>query len=139
MDPCYSSITFVAKYWRREIGFACSKKVNITIPLQAEVKAIKWTLSLATNLEFEAVIIKSDSQHCANLLFDTPPSAWRTKPVCADPQVLLALSPKVSVCRLPSLFKVASNFLAKWSLTCNLFGSFDIGNSLPSFDSIVLG
>ena len=138
MDTCYSSITFVAKYWRREIGFACSKKVNIIIPRQAEVKAIKWTLSLATNLEFEAVIIKSDSQHCAN--HPPPPhSAWRIKPVCADPQVLLTLSPKVSICRLPSLFKVASNFLAKWSLTCNLFGSFDIGNSLRSFDSIVLG
>ena len=46
----------------REIVFACSKRVNTIFPLQAEAEAIKWSLTLTANLEFEAIIIESDSQ-----------------------------------------------------------------------------
>ena len=54
----------------REIVFACSKRVNTIFPLQAEAEAIKWSLTLTANLEFEAIIIESDSQVCSNLLSD---------------------------------------------------------------------
>ena len=56
--------------WRGELVFACSKRVNTILPLQAEAKAIKWALTLAANLEFEAIIIELDSQVCSNLLSD---------------------------------------------------------------------
>ena len=78
MDPHYSSIAFVARDWRGELVFACSKRVNTIFPLQAEAEAIKWSLTLTVDLEFEAIIIESDSQVCSNLLSDLeaapPPS-----------------------------------------------------------------
>ena len=49
----YSSIAFVTRDGRGELVFACSKRVNTIFPLQAEVEAIKWALSLVANLEFE--------------------------------------------------------------------------------------
>ena len=39
-------------------------------PLQVEAETIKWALTLVANLEFEAIIIESDSQVCSNLLSD---------------------------------------------------------------------
>ena len=35
-----SFIVVVARDWRREVVFACSKRVNTTLPFQAEVEAI---------------------------------------------------------------------------------------------------
>ena len=34
---------------------------------------------------------------------------------------------------------MAPHSLAKWSLACNFFGSFDVGNNPPSFVSIIQG
>ncbi|KAK9992917.1 hypothetical protein SO802_022620 [Lithocarpus litseifolius] len=62
VGPHCSSIAVVARDWRGELVFACSKRVNTTFPLQAEAEAIKWALILSANLEFEEIIIESDSQ-----------------------------------------------------------------------------
>ena len=35
-----SSIAAIARDWRGEVVFACSKRVNTTLPLQAEAEAI---------------------------------------------------------------------------------------------------
>ena len=43
--------------WRGELVFACSKRVNTILPLQAEAETIKWALTLVANLEFEVIII----------------------------------------------------------------------------------
>ena len=97
-------------------------------------------VTLAANLEFGAIIIESDSQVCSNLLADLespPPPGQRIKPICADSRVLLASSPKVSVCSVLRLCSVASHSLAKWSLACNFFGSFHFGKNPPSFVSII--
>ena len=51
----------------------------------------------------------------------------------------MASSPKIYVCWVPKLCNVASHSLAKWSLACNFFGSFDFGNNPPSFVSIIQG
>ena len=109
-------------------------------PLQVEAETIKWALTLVANLEFEAIIIEFDSQVCSNLLSDletVPP--LRIKSICDGSRILLASSPKVSVCWVPRLCNMAPHALAKWSLTCNFFGSFDVGNNLPSFVSIIQG
>ena len=126
--------------WRGELVFACSKRVNTILPLQAEAKAIKWALTLAANLEFEAIIIELDSQVCSNLLSDleaAPP--WRMKSICDDSRILLASSSKVSVCWVSRLCNMAPHSLAKWSLACKFFGSFDVGNSPPAFVSVIQG
>ena len=110
--------------------------MNTIFPLQAEAEAIKWALTLAANLEFEVIIIESDSQVCSNLLSDlevAPP--WRIK---FNLQMFQS-STKVSVCWVPRLCNMAPHSLAKWSLACNFFGSFDVGNNPPSFVSVIQG
>ena len=64
----FSVIAAVARDWGRELVFSCSKKVNTTLPLPAEVSALKWSLSLASYLDFEVVCVESDSQICVNLV-----------------------------------------------------------------------
>jgi hypothetical protein len=45
-----SSITVVAKNWRGEVVLARSKRVNTTIPLQAEAEAFLWAGHIAAEL-----------------------------------------------------------------------------------------
>ena len=115
--------------------------MNTILPLQAEAKAIKWALTLTANLEFEVIIIESDSQVCSNLFSNleatTPP--WRIKSICEDSRILLASSSTVSICWVPRLCNMAPHSLAKWSLVCKFFGSFDVGNSPPTFVFVIQG
>ena len=64
----FSVIAAVARDWGRELVFSCSKKVNTTLPLPAEVSALKWALSLASYLDFEVLCVESGSQICVNLV-----------------------------------------------------------------------
>ena len=70
VGPHCFSITSITRDWKGELVFACSERVNTILLLQAEAEAIKWALTLAANLEFEAIIIESNSQVCSNLLSD---------------------------------------------------------------------
>ena len=45
--------------------------------------------------------------------------------------------PNVSISWVPRLANMAAHSLAKWSLTCNFFGSFDWGSCPPYFASVV--
>ena len=63
-----SSIAVVARNWSGDVVFACSKRVNTTLPLQAEAEAIIWALSLAANLGFVSISIESDSKTCIDAL-----------------------------------------------------------------------
>lgn len=56
-----SSIVVVARDWRGEVLFVCSKRMNTTFPLQAEVEAIIQALNLALNLDVGSIYIESDS------------------------------------------------------------------------------
>ena len=135
-----SSIASVARDWRWELVFACSKRMNTILPLQAEAEAIKWALTLAANLEFEAIIIELDSQVCSNLLSDLEAAPlWRIKSICEGSRILLASSSKVSICWVPRLCNMAPHSLVNWSLACKFFGSFDIGNSPPTFVFVIQG
>ena len=42
----YYVLVVVAKVWRGDLIFACSNKANTNSPLQAEVEALRWTVSL---------------------------------------------------------------------------------------------
>ena len=62
--------TMVVKDRRGELVFANSMKVNTTLPLQAEVEAIKWALSLAPTMGNKFIIVESNSQSCVQILND---------------------------------------------------------------------
>ena len=42
IGPFHSSIALVARDWRGDLVFACSKKAKTTFPLQAEAEAVRW-------------------------------------------------------------------------------------------------
>ncbi|KAK9988249.1 hypothetical protein SO802_028488 [Lithocarpus litseifolius] len=91
-----SSIAAIARDWRGDVVFAYSKRVNTTLPLQAEAEAIIWALNLATNLDVDSISIESDSKSCIDALScpnrDVP---WRIKTICSD---VLALKLNFSNC-----------------------------------------
>ena len=133
-----SSIAIVARDWRGEIVFACSKGVNTTLPLQAEAGSIIWALNLAANLDVDSISIESDSKSCIDALRcpnqDVP---WRIKTICSD---VLALKLNFTNCRFSWVAReanVAAHVLAKWSLSNNYFGSFDVGLGPPCFVSVI--
>jgi len=116
LEAHFSVISSVTRDWREELVFACSKKVNTTLPFQAEAEAIKWALSLASNLNFEAVIVESDFQICANLRSDLEfASPCYIKSIISDSLALLADSLSVSVYWVPRQCNYASPSLARWS------------------------
>ena len=45
-----------------------SKKVNTTIPLQAEAKALFWAANIAVELGIVRVFIESDSKSCVDCI-----------------------------------------------------------------------
>ena len=57
---CFSFIAVVARDQKGELVFTSTMKMNTTIPLQAEAKAIKWALSLAPAMGKECIIVESD-------------------------------------------------------------------------------
>ena len=118
--------------------FACSKRVNTTLPLQAEAEAIIWALSLAANLEVVSISIERDSKSCIDALRcpnrDVP---WRIKTICSN---VLALKMNFSNCSFSWVARdanVAAHVLAKWSLSNCYFGSFDVGLGPPCFVSVI--
>ena len=54
------------------------------------------------------------------------PPPWRIASILADMQSLFVTN--VSVFWVPRLANMAAHSLAKWSLVCNFFGSFDLGS-----------
>ena len=133
-----SSIAAVARDWRGKVVFACSKRVNTTFPLQVEAEAIIWALNLAANLDVDSISIESDSKSCIDALRcpnqDVP---WRIKTICSD---VLALKLNFTNCRFSWVAReanVVAHVLAKWSLSNNYFGSFDVGLGPPCFVSVI--
>ncbi|XP_050255022.1 uncharacterized protein LOC126700899 [Quercus robur] len=61
VGPRFSAIAVVVRDWRGEVVFVGSKKVNTTLPLQAEVEAIRWAISLAPTLGGDSVLVESNS------------------------------------------------------------------------------
>ena len=133
-----SSIATVARDWRGEVVFACSKRVNTTLHFQAEAKAIIQALNLVANLDVDSIFIESDSKSCINALrFPNRDVPWRIRTICSDG---LALKLNFSICRFSWVAReanVAAHVLVKWSLSNNYFGSFDVGLAPPCFVSII--
>nr|XP_023915582.1 uncharacterized protein LOC112027145 [Quercus suber] len=140
IGPKFSTVAVVARDWKGKLAFACSQKVNTTFPLQVEVEAVKWTLLLAAKLEVEGIYIETNSNiYCDALINPSQASLWRIRSIVMEMQVLLSDLPHVFVSWVPRLANMAAHHLAKWSLACNLFGSFDFSYCPPNFASVVWG
>ena len=70
------------------------------------------------------------------MIWLSPPG--RIKSLCSDLRNLLSVFGKFFVKWMPRLCNAATHSLTKWSLFCNFFGPFDIGNSPACFSSIIL-
>ena len=68
VGPRFSVIATVTGDWRGKVVFAGSRKVNTTIPLQAEAEAVRWALSLVSDLRCDSIYVEMDSQVVAKLL-----------------------------------------------------------------------
>ena len=68
VGPRFSIIVVVTRVWRGKVVFAGSRKVNTTIPLQAEAEAVRWALSLVSDLRCDSIYVEMDSQVVAKLL-----------------------------------------------------------------------
>ena len=80
-----SIISAVARDCRGELVFACTKWTNTNLPLQAEVKALRWATFLSIQLPFESICIEGDSKVCiqaiSNLNVNTP---WRIQNIISE-------------------------------------------------------
>ena len=99
---------------------------------------MKWALSLAAKLEVEGIYIETDSKICCDALINpSQASPWRIRSKVMEMQVLLYALSNVFVSWVPRLANMATHSLAKWSLSCNFFGSFDTSCCPPNFASVV--
>ncbi len=64
----FSTIAIVARDWRGIVVLALTKKVNTTIPLQAEAEALAWAVLVVADLGVERVTIESDSKSCVDCI-----------------------------------------------------------------------
>ena len=62
----YYVLVVVAKVWRGDLIFACSNKANTNSPLQPEAKVLRWTISLANQMNSLAITFEGDYQICLN-------------------------------------------------------------------------
>ena len=89
-------------------------------------------------MEAKNVIIETDSKICHDAIHELILSLpWRIASILADMQSLLVTYSNVSISWVPRLANMAIYSLAKRSLACNFFGSFDWGSYLPCFVSVV--
>ena len=134
----HSFLALVARDWRGDLVFACSKKAKTTFPLQAEAEAVRWAITLVARLEADNVIIETDSKICHDSIHELIlPPPWRIAPILADLKSLLVSYSNVSVLWVPRLANMTAHSLAKWSLACNFFGSFDWGSCPHCFAAVI--
>ncbi|XP_075663049.1 uncharacterized protein LOC142632554 [Castanea sativa] len=139
VDPRFSVIAVVTRDWRGRVVFAGSRKVNTNVPLQAEAEVVRWALSLVPDLRCDAVSLETDSQVVANLIPNSlVPPPWRIRFLCFDLRSFLSSYSNVIMSWVPRICNEAAHILAKWSLFCKFYGSFDVRFRPNYFSSVVL-
>ena len=74
--------------------FACSIKVNTNVPVQAEAKALRWTISTAMKQKLINVCFESDCQVCVqSLTFSTDSVPWRNNNIFQETKYFASLVP----------------------------------------------
>ena len=134
VDLSFSSIVVVARDWKGKVVLALSKKVNTTIPLQAEEEAIFWATSIAVDQWLNRVCFESDSKTFMDCLSSSrSDSHWRISCSMSQVRSLASSHPSWSfkwVCREANS---APHALASWSFSCYSWGLFNFCNSPTSF------
>ena len=139
VGPSFFVIAVVTRDWRGNVVFAGSRRVNTTFPLQAEAEAVRWALALVPDLRCDSVSVEIDSQVVANLISNTSASPpWRIRFLCSNLRSFLSSHSNVVVIWVPRTCNEAAHILAKWSLFCNFYGSFDVNFNSDCFFLAVL-
>ena len=139
VGPSFFVIAAVTRDWRGNVVFAGSRKVNTTFPFQAEAEAVRWALALVLDLRCDSVSVETDSLVVANLISNTSVSPpWRIRFLCSDLRSFLSSYSNVAVSWVPRTCNEAAHILAKWSLFCNFYGSFDVNFNSDCFFLAVL-
>ena len=100
---------------------------------------MRWALSLVPNLRCDSVSAETDSQVVAKLILNTTASPpWRIRFLCSNLRSFLSSYSNVAVRWVPRICNEAAHILAKWSLFCNFYGSFDVSFSPDCFSFVVL-
>ena len=80
-----------------------------------------------------------DSQVVAKLTSNmTASPPWSIRFLCSDLRSFLSSYSNVAVRWVPRICNEATHILAKWSLFCNFYGSFDVSFSPDCFFSAML-
>ena len=104
VGPSFFVIAAVTRDWRGNVVFAGSRKVNTIIPLQVEAQAMRWALSLVSDLRCDFVSLEIDSQVLAKLISNsTTPPPWRIKFLCSDLRSFLSSYSNVAVRWVPKI------------------------------------
>ena len=110
IGPRFFVIAAITRDWRGNVVFAGSRKVNTTIPLQAEAEAVRWALSLAPNLRYDSVSVETDSQVVAKLISNTTASPpWRIMFLCSNLRSFLSSYSNVAVRWVPRICNEATH------------------------------
>ena len=100
---------------------------------------MRWALSLVPNLRCGSVSVETDSQVVDKLISNTTASPpWRIRFLCFDLRSFLSSYSNVAVRWVPRICNEAAHILAKWSLFCNFYGSFEVSFSPNSFSFAML-
>ncbi len=106
----------VARDWIGEVVFAYSKKVNTTIPIQAEADLVLYAMQLLKFHRVDNVIFESDYKMCMYAIASLDGSCpWHILNCILD---LIGLSSCFSSCSFVWINREAnsaSHCLAKWS------------------------
>ena len=134
----HSVVVVIARDWRGELVFACSKKVNTTLPLQVEAEAILWAMQLAEPLNSASILVEGDSQVCFKSIavhgMDIP---WAIENAIQSVKFLASNLPYLSFGWVPREANGAAHSLAKWSLLYSVYGYFDFCNNPSCFVKVI--
>ena len=96
-------------------------------------------LSLVSDFRCDFVSVGTNSQVVAKLISNSTTSPpWRIKFLCSDLRSFLSSYSNVAVRWMPRICNEVAHILAKWSLICNFYGSFDVSFSPNCFSFAVL-
>ena len=129
-----SCLVVVARDWRGTVGLAISKKVNTTIPLQAEAEAILWASQLAEDLGLVAVQFESDSKQCMDAVNSRDVVIpWRVYSCISNVKYSFVAYPSWVFSWVNRKANGAPHTLARWSLFHRFWGPFNFYNGPQAF------
>ena len=139
VGPNHAAIVVVARDWRGSLVFSLSKKVYYTnIPIQAEAKALRWSVYLAMDKNFSNDVFESDSQICIRAIsqVDTSPP-WRIQGLISDIKARTQNFHSATFSWVYREANTSAHLLSVWSLKNSVYGSFAPFCGPSNFASVI--